>query len=43
MSFLNSIKDFFMPPEIEEEEIYEAIRLSANHMDYIEEGTNEGQ
>lgn len=29
--------------EIEEEEIYEAIRLSANHMDYIEEGTNEGQ
>lgn len=28
--------------EIEEEEIYEAIRLSANHMDYIEEGTNEG-
>lgn len=29
--------------EIEEEEIFEAIRLSANHMDYIEEGTNEGQ
>ena len=28
---------------IEEEEIFEAIRLSANHMDYIEEGTNEGQ
>lgn len=29
--------------EIEEAEILEAIRLSANHMDYIEEGTNEGQ
>lgn len=29
--------------EIEEEEIFEAIRLSANHMDYIEEGSNEGQ
>lgn len=29
--------------EIDEEEIFEAIRLSANHMDYIEEGTNEGQ
>lgn len=29
--------------EIEEEEILEAIRLSAKHMDYIEEGTNEGQ
>ncbi len=29
--------------EIEEDEIYEAIRLSANQMDYIEEGTNEGQ
>lgn len=29
--------------EIEEEEIFEAIRLSANHMDYIEEGTNERQ
>lgn len=29
--------------EIDEEEIYEAIRLSANHMEYIEEGTNEGQ
>ena len=28
---------------IEEEEIFEAIRLSANHMDYIEEGSNEGQ
>lgn len=29
--------------EIEEDEIKEAIRLSANHMEYIEEGTNEGQ
>lgn len=29
--------------EIDEEEIFEAIRLSANHMEYIEEGTNEGQ
>ncbi len=29
--------------EIDEEEILEAIRLSANHMDYIEEGTDEGQ
>lgn len=28
---------------IEEEEIFEAIRLSANNMDYIEEGTNEGK
>lgn len=29
--------------EIEEDEIKEAIRLSANHMEYIEEGINEGQ
>lgn len=29
--------------EIDEEEIFEAIRLSANNMDYIEDGTNEGQ
>ena len=29
--------------EREEDEIKEAIRLSANHMEYIEEGTNEGQ
>lgn len=29
--------------EIGEDEIFEAIRLSANNMDYIEEGTNEGQ
>lgn len=29
--------------EIDEEEIFEAIRLSANHMDYIEEVTNEGK
>ena len=29
--------------EIEEEEIFDAIKLSANNMDYIEEGTNEGK
>ena len=36
--------DVILPKmEIEEEEIFEAIRLSANNMDYIEEGTNEGK
>lgn len=38
-----SVAELAKEMEIEEEEIFEAIRLSANHMDYIEEGTNAGQ
>lgn len=38
-----SVAELAKEMEIEEEEIFEAIRLSANNMDYIEEGTNEGQ
>ena len=38
-----SVAELAKEMEIEEEEIFEAIRLSANNMDYIEEGTNEGK
>lgn len=38
-----TIAELAQEMEIEEDEIKEAIRLSANHMEYIEEGTNEGQ
>lgn len=38
-----TVEELAKEMEIDEEEIFEAIRLSANHMDYIEEGTNEGQ
>lgn len=38
-----SVAELAKEMEIEEEEVFEAIRLSANNMDYIEEGTNEGQ
>ncbi|MBQ6786301.1 MAG: hypothetical protein IJO85_01115 [Lachnospiraceae bacterium] len=37
-----TVEELAKEMEIDEEEIFEAIRLSANHMDYIEEGTNEG-